>query len=275
LRARGQVAFALIPINALMTFFGLARNLGAGGRGPALIAPIRQARGAGPAGRHCGADGPRCLTLDPIGIYEWMGRTAEAPAYSPFGYGYTNYSRDGYLPLPAAVRRRARLRRERSRGHGDGRHRHRRQRLHPAPRCGRRLRLLDRGADCQKGPLLRRRAASPATPPPGRTTACNAACRDFFRNTRETLDTAWLRPRYDGYMGLQDRGGDIVHACLRGEASRAATLDALHAAYRGEPPHEDDAATPTGPLHGLVVLDFSQFLSGPLARSSSRIWARG
>ncbi len=42
----------------------------------------------------------RCLTLDPIGIYEWMGRTADAPAYSPFGYGYTNYSRDGYCRFP-------------------------------------------------------------------------------------------------------------------------------------------------------------------------------
>jgi multiple sugar transport system substrate-binding protein len=31
---------------------------------------------------------------------------------------------------------------------------------------------------------------------------------------------------------LQDRAGDILHACLRGEATEAATLVALDAAYR-------------------------------------------
>jgi multiple sugar transport system substrate-binding protein len=62
--------------------------------------------------------------------------------------------------------------------------------------------------------------------------ATNAACRDFFRNTRETLETAWLRPRYDGYMSFQERGGDILHACLRGEVGRGETLERLDAAYR-------------------------------------------
>ena len=47
--------------------------------------------------------------------------------------------------------------------------------------------------------------------------ACNALTGAFFRNTRQTLNTAWLRPRYEGYMTLQDRAGDIVHACLCGE----------------------------------------------------------
>jgi len=55
---------------------------------------------------------------------------------------------------------------------------------------------------------------------------------NFFRNTRATLDNAWLRPRHDGYMALQDRAGDIVHACLRAEATVAATVAAMDAAYR-------------------------------------------
>jgi multiple sugar transport system substrate-binding protein len=33
-------------------------------------------------------------------------------------------------------------------------------------------------------------------------------------------------------MTLQDRAGDIVHACLRGDATEAATLAALDVAYR-------------------------------------------
>ena len=58
-------------------------------------------------------------------------------------------------------------------------------------------------------------------------------------------------------MGLQDRAGDILHACLRGEATEAATLAALDAAYR-------ESRGMTLPLDGLLVIDFSQFLSGPL-----------
>ena len=34
-------------------------------------------------------------------------------------------------------------------------------------------------------------------------------------------------------MEFQDKGGDIVHACLRGESSVAETLELLDAAYVG------------------------------------------
>jgi multiple sugar transport system substrate-binding protein len=39
------------------------------------------------------------LGLEPLGIYDWMSGEAEAPAYSPLGYGYTNYSREGFRPF--------------------------------------------------------------------------------------------------------------------------------------------------------------------------------
>jgi multiple sugar transport system substrate-binding protein len=33
-------------------------------------------------------------------------------------------------------------------------------------------------------------------------------------------------------MGFQDKGGDILHACLRGDATMPETLDTLDHAYR-------------------------------------------
>ena len=98
----GRVGFALIPINALMTFFGMARNLGHGvAEAPDhLMARADGAHVLGLMREIVALMDPRCLTLDPIGIYEWMGRHADAPAYSPFGYGYTNYSRRGFCPHP-------------------------------------------------------------------------------------------------------------------------------------------------------------------------------
>ena len=60
----------------------------------------------------------------------------------------------------------------------------------------------------------------------------NGASSDFFRDTRQTLETAWLRPRYDGYMAFQDEGGTIVNRFLAGDADATRTLDDLDAAYR-------------------------------------------
>ena len=102
LAATGKVALALIPINTLMTFFGLARN-----QEFAVAEAAEQLMARDEATQtlqmlldlNAQVD-PRCLTLDPIGVLEWMGRTADAPAYCPFGYGYTNYSRDGYCRFP-------------------------------------------------------------------------------------------------------------------------------------------------------------------------------
>ncbi len=233
LARQGRVGFALIPINALMTFFGMARN---------MLAPIAEAPDRLVA-RDTGTEvlermreivalmDPRCLTLDPIGIYEWMGRTADAPAYSPFGYGYTNYSRDGYCPFPLVFADAPGFGDNGPRGTvlgGTG--------IAVSAACKARDVAVDyafwiAGADCQKG-LFFESGGQPAHASAWEDPACNAACRNFMLNTRDTLETSWVRPRYDGYMGLQDRAGDIVHACLRGEATIPATLDALDAAYR-------------------------------------------
>lgn len=227
----GNVAFALIPINALMTFMGLARNIG--GRVADGAEFIDRAAGTEVLGlmREIAAlIDPRCLTLDPIGIYDWLGRTAEAPAYSPFGYGYTNYSRRGYCRFPLHFTDAPGV-------HGDdptgtvlggtgiavsATSKHREIAVDYA--------LWIAGANCQKG-LFFEAGGQPANAVAWEDEGCNAATCNFFRATRRTLDTAWLRPRYDGYMGFQNRGGDIVHAFLRGDAGAPATLAALQSAY--------------------------------------------
>jgi multiple sugar transport system substrate-binding protein len=232
LARRGDVAFALIPINALMTFFGIARNIGhAIAEGDRLIAPEAGTEVLDLMREVLAHMDPRCLTLDPIGIYEWLGRTADAPAYSPFGYGYTNYSRAGYCPFPLQFTDAPGIRADDPTGTvlGGTGIAISSQTQHPAIAADYAFWIA--GAACQKG-LYFQSGGQPGHAAAWDDPACNADSRDFFRATRRTLDTAWLRPRYDGYMGLQDRGGDIVHACLRGDATIPATLAALDAAYR-------------------------------------------
>lgn len=233
LAGRGQVALALIPINALMSFFGLARN-----QAMSVAEDPEQLMQRGDAAQVlemmtelASKVDPRCLTLDPIGVLEWMGRTADAPAYCPFGYGYTNYSREGYCRFPITFADAPGVGDNGPRGTvlgGTG--------IAISSQCDHIDIAADyafwiAGADCQTG-LYFDAGGQPGNSAAWEADRTNAASRNFFRNTRRTLETAWLRPRYDGYMGLQDRAGDILHARLRGETTASETLDALDAAYR-------------------------------------------
>ena len=229
----GQVGFALIPINALMTFFGLARNLDIplAGDPEQFIHPEDGIRVLEELRQIVALMNPRCLQLDPIGILEWMGRNHDAPAYSPFGYGYTNYSRDGYCPYPLVFADAPGFNDNGPRGTvigGTG--------IAVSSMSQHLDTAIDyafwiAGAECQAD-LFFKSGGQPGNAVAWESDACNAACRSFFRYTRATLESSWLRPRYDGYMSFQDQGGDIIHACLRGETTVPETLSVLEIAYR-------------------------------------------
>lgn len=233
LARQGRVGFALIPINALMTFFGLARNLGhAIAEAPdRLMAPAAASETLGLLREIAALVDPRCLALDPIGVWEWMGRNEDAPAYAPFGYGYTNYSRPGFCRFPLSFHDAPGIGGNGPRGTVLGGTGIAVSAMTRHPEIAVDYAYWIAGADCQKG-LYTASGGQPAHAAAWDDDACNALTGNFFRQTRATLESAWLRPRYDGYMGLQDRAGDIVHACLRGAATEAATLEALDAAYR-------------------------------------------
>ena len=233
LAKQDRVGLALIPINTLMTFFGFARNRDwAVAENKNVLMDRDHAAECLDTLREIAAlVDPCCLRLDPIGIYDWMGSTVDAPAYSPFGYGYTNYCRDGYCRFPLHFADAPGFDDNGPRGTvigGTG--------IAVSSQC----KHLDVAADyafwiagaaCQEG-LFFESGGQPGNAVAWDSDLTNAASRDFFRNTRATLESVWLRPRYDGYMGFQKDGGNILHACLRGETTASATLNALDAAYR-------------------------------------------
>ena len=45
--------------------------------------------------------------------------------------------------------------------------------------------------------------------------AVNEATADFYRNTRKTLESAWVRPRHDGYMAFQQQASDRINTALK------------------------------------------------------------
>ena len=210
---------------------GLARNMDAPvAEGPSLVDRDVGRDVLGMMGEIVSLLDRRCLALDPIGIYEWMGRTADGPSYSPFGYGYSNYSRNGYCRFPLVFANAPGIGGNGPRGTVIGGTGIAVSASSPHCDLAAAFAFWIAGAECQSG-LFFDAGGQPGNAAAWDSDHCNAASRNFFRNTRETLETSWLRPRHEGYMGFQDRGGDIVHDFLRGAATDNATLDALQAAY--------------------------------------------
>lgn len=57
-----------------------------------------------------------------------------------------------------------------------------------------------------------------------------------YSGTLRTIESAWIRPRYPGYLSLQFQGGDLVERHLRGQISESflfERLEKLHATVRG------------------------------------------
>jgi multiple sugar transport system substrate-binding protein len=66
-----------------------------------------------------------------------------------------------------------------------------------------------------------------------RDPAINARFGNCFHDTQATMDACWTRPRYDGYLAFQEKGGELVEQHLRNVIAADALLDALEALHRG------------------------------------------
>ena len=62
--------------------------------------------------------------------------------------------------------------------------------------------------------------------------AVNAACGGFYRHTRVTLDQAWVRPRFPGWIAFQEQGSAMVRGGLRRRAAPIQILRQLQRTFR-------------------------------------------
>lgn len=154
---------------------------------------------------------PQSRTDDPIGISDRMAGTDEI-LYVPLMFGYSNYARTGFRDSVL--------------------------RFGNAPRgvsgaigsvlggVGMALSRKSRSPDAASA--LARVLASPAVQSgiyvrsggqPGHGAAwesreANALTNGFFRDTRATMDQAFLRPRVVGHRQFQPMAGELIHSCL-------------------------------------------------------------
>lgn len=228
----GRVAMPMIPVDCICAFCSLCANAGEPPFADDAIAVGR------PVGRYAletlravrEAAHPESLTWNPPRTLDRMSTTDEI-AYVPLLFGYSNYSRAGFRPhlvrfinVPST---------------GDG---------------GPRGAILGGAGVAVSGtsdhkdaacayaayiasPDIQRGAYFDADGQPGHRTAwtddrTNAVAHDFFRDTLATLDQAYLRPRYAGYIEVQTRAGEIIHEFLKGDGDANGTLDDIDRLYR-------------------------------------------
>ncbi|WP_395819461.1 extracellular solute-binding protein [Devosia sp.] len=171
---------------------------------------------------------PEARHWNPIQTYEAMCATDDI-VYVPFGFGYVNYANPGRsVPLRYTTIA------------GPG----------PDPTAG----AILGGAGCAISARCRNLEAAAAyvrwlhSPEhqsgayveaggqPGHRAAwldpaVNRASDDFFSATLETLDKAWLRPRFDGFIPAFEHMGFLVHLWFLDEADGAEVIVSSNEAY--------------------------------------------
>lgn len=172
---------------------------------------------------------PACLQRNPIQTAEAM-VASDHLAYCPFAFGYSNYSRPGYSARPLHYANLLTFRGQtlRSTLGGTG------------------LAISAKCADRDTALAYAKYVASPATQrglffeaggQPGHRSAwlddsLNAATANFFGNTLQTLDNAYLRPRYHGYMHFQDHAGHPLWSYLAHGGDPKQTLTTMNRIYQ-------------------------------------------
>ena len=230
----GRVSVPLRSPHTLMCFFTIAANLGKpcetdpeSGRlidddtGAAVYDLIREL---------ADFSGPKCFDQDPIGALEELAGAASRVACLPLTYGYVSYSvpgfrerRVGFADIPAV----GELGPVGGTLGGTG--------IAVSAFSRNREAAIDfaywvASGEVQRGPY------AAAGGQPGHAAAwsddkVNAATGSFYSSTRATLEGAWLRPRFNGYMRFQELASNYLINAIQQKLSARTVTDTLNGMF--------------------------------------------
>lgn len=230
----GCVLLPLRPPHSLMSFFTLAGNLGqrCAVDGPGdLIDRAHGARVFAIIAELAALVDPECFRMDPIAVSERMAETGSKIACAPLIYGYVSYAMDGFRPhrlafadIPAAGVRGP----VGSALGGTG--------IAVSAFSDSRDAAIDfaywvSSGEVQRG-LYAASGGQPGHASAWEDEAVNAATGGFYRNTRATLEAAWVRPRHDGYMAFQQAASDRINDGLVGRHDAVSVVDDINRLFR-------------------------------------------
>jgi multiple sugar transport system substrate-binding protein len=168
--------------------------------------------------------------MNPISLYEAMAASDEF-AYCPFAYTYSNYSRPGFAASPLLFANPVPLKDGtplRTVLGGTG--------IAVSAECIHQdaaiaFCLFVTGRDCQSH-LYGMCCGQPASKTAWQNPLLNRISGNFFEHTLASIESAYVRPRYPGYIALQGSAGVPIAGFLRGEGTPAQTLEAMDGLYR-------------------------------------------
>jgi len=168
--------------------------------------------------------------MNPIAVYERMS-SEDSFAYCPFAYTYSNYSRNGFgakqvrFSNPVALEQDLPMRTVLG---GTG--------IAISAECNEAVLALDyslfvAGRSCQST-LYGICGGQPARRSAWHDPLLNQITDDFFLRTATSIETAYVRPRYKGYVGLQERAGEAIAQYCKHHGNTRKTLEEINALYR-------------------------------------------
>jgi multiple sugar transport system substrate-binding protein len=173
--------------------------------------------------------GPENLDRNPIRTWEAL-TSRDDLVYCPFAYGYSNYGRHDFTGKPLQFGGLVTLNGVplRSTLGGTG--------LAISRRCQHLEVALDyvryvASPSCQRG-LYTLSGGQPGHRQAWLDPELNQLTNNFFESTLPTLDHAYLRPRYAGYIPFQEAAGDLIHDFVRLGGSAKETVGTINKHYR-------------------------------------------
>jgi multiple sugar transport system substrate-binding protein len=232
LARRGRVRMPGFPADLFLNFMGLCVSHGSAvaatedqflDRAIALrsLEDLRELAGLMPE---------TIYSMNPISLYEAMS-AEETIAYCPFAYTYNNYSRQGFgrsrlrFSGPVFVESGRRMRTVLG---GTG--------LAISSNCGERdlalaFCLFVVGRECQST-IYALAGGQPASLTAWHDETLNQITDSFFNRTLSSIQSGYIRPRYNGYIGLQEQGGLPIIKYLRNGGNPGRTVDRIEELYR-------------------------------------------
>ncbi|UCI10174.1 extracellular solute-binding protein [Mesorhizobium sp. B1-1-8] len=242
---QGRVLLPLRPPHCLMTFFTLAGNRGH----PCATDPSRDLIdvAAGSEAFETMREiatlvDPACFAMDPIAVFERMTEAGSRFVCAPLIYGYVSYAVAGFRahrlaftdipvtgsggPVGSALG-------------GTG--------IAVSAFSESKAAAIDfaywiSSGEVQRGPYASA-GGQPGHAAAWEDQAVNAATGNFYRDTRATLEGAWVRPRHDGYMAFQQAASDRINDGLTSGHRAGQVVADLNRLFReGSPAQVSGAA---------------------------------
>ncbi|MFZ0759317.1 MAG: extracellular solute-binding protein [Candidatus Sulfotelmatobacter sp.] len=174
---------------------------------------------------------PRSVEWNPIQVYDFMVGGSGA-IYCPYGFGYSNYSRVGnsvrlkFTNAPAAGKNGCAGTMLGGTGAAISK-------LSPHSSEAIAYAKWLASSEHQRGTYFRE-GGQPASLAAWTDSSVNVMAGGFFSGTLQTLQTAYLRPRFDGFVRFFEAAGLQINRCLRGELKDSELIRWMNERYASQ-----------------------------------------